>query len=281
MSGKPENAFSRLLRQLSGDKTPAKPVTPAAPNRPASFYDPPEDITRTPGEPQAERFQSEADALRFQSEADALRFERPGAKPGAAVPPVMHEFRDEPPVPIPPKLATLTEQGGKLVIAYAPLRKLAISIVLLLVGSVVAGIGLLAVIGNPQTWAVALGMVVGGGLLDMLGAHLLVSNLQVVAGGGQLRVEKRGLFGRKQLQAAGNTVTNIEPTLSYTVTTGGNSIKYYTVTVHTTGGARVPVGHGIPASDVADSIAYRIAAALKLPPEVVTPIARENTEYSS
>jgi hypothetical protein len=98
----------------------------------------------------------------------------------------------------------------------------------------------------------------------------LFGRLTVTAGDGQLLVEKAGVFGRKEFRAAASAVTAIVPALSYTVMSGSQQRRYYSLSATTRDGARIPLGSGIQNDEVATAIALRIAAALKLAPERVS-----------
>ncbi|MGH9577384.1 MAG: hypothetical protein ACRD3R_08095 [Terriglobales bacterium] len=267
MSGNGPGGLMELIRKMfSGDKSPAQPVKPAAPKRPASFYDPPEDAVDTFGTGKPSPFAAPA------SQAPTAMTGEPRA---------MQEFGGHPefPVlPIPAKVASVVEQAGAVTIVYSPRRKLGLAIVVIAIGTVIMGVGLLALLGT-RDWTVPLGMILAGLLFDLGGAHILVSNLHVVAGGGRLKVEQLGLFGRKHFEAAGASITRIEPALSYTVTSGGKRTNYYTVTAHSEDAGNIPVGHSVAGEEVADAIAYRIARALRLKPGTVSALGHHESDH--
>lgn len=97
----------------------------------------------------------------------------------------------------------------------------------------------------------------------------LLGRLTVVAGAGQLRVEKNGLFGRKDFHAPQSAITGIVPALSYTVNSGSRQTRYYSLTATTRDGERIPLGRGLPGEELANALATRIAKALGLAPERV------------
>lgn len=244
----------KLRRMISGDKTPPKPAKPVAPKRPASFYDPPEDSVDTFGAGSASPFHVAHGAAEF-AHGDATAEQ--------SIAPAFPVY------PIPDKVARVVEQGGIVTLEYSPRRKLGMALIVLAIGSVLAALGALILLGGPKDRGVGLGMFLVGLLVDLGGVHLLISSLTVVVGGGKLRVDQRGVFGRKQFDVAGASIERIEPTLSYTVTTGGKKTNYYTVTAHTTDHARIPLGNSVPGEKVADAIAFRVATALRMRPEAV------------
>ncbi len=94
----------------------------------------------------------------------------------------------------------------------------------------------------------------------------LLGRLTVVAGEGQLQVDRNGLFGRKEFRVSSSSVTGIAPALSYTVMSGPQQKRYYALQATTRDGQRIPLGNGIRGEEIADAIALRIAKALKLAP---------------
>ena len=96
-----------------------------------------------------------------------------------------------------------------------------------------------------------------------------MGRLTVVAGEGQLRVERSGLFGRKEFRVPQSAITGIAPALSYTVTSGSRQTRYYAITATTRDGERIPLGRGLPGEETANWLAARIAKALKLAPQLV------------
>ncbi len=244
----------KLLRMLRGDTTPPKPAKPVAPKRPASFYDPPEDAVDTFGADSASPFHVAHGAAEFAHD---------GSAPESAIAPAFPVY------PIPDKVARVVEQGGIVTIEYSRRRKLGMAVVVLLIGTILSLLGVMILVAGPQNPSVALVMLLVGALVDLVGINMIVSSLQVVAGGGKLRVEQRGLFGRKQFDVAGASIERIESTLSYTVTSGNKKTNYYTVTAHTADPARILLGNSIPGEKVADAVAFRVASALRLRPEAV------------
>ena len=93
---------------------------------------------------------------------------------------------------------------------------------------------------------------------------MLFGRLTVVAGDGQLQVNRDGAFGHKELRVPASSVTGIASALSYTVMSGQQQRRYYSLKATTRDGQRLPVGNGIRGEEVTDAIALRIAKALKL-----------------
>lgn len=265
--------FSKLLEKvrqaLSGDKKPAKP---APPKRPASFYDPPEGAPDSFTVDDMPPPSGESTGMQASATPHAMsEFKDSHAKPDVKDAPAMPRFKPPPAMPvlpIPANVASVVAQGGRVTLVYSPRRKLGMAIVVLVVGTIIAAFGALALIGG-SSWTVPLVLLVVGLLIDLGGVQMIVSSLEIVASGGKLQVEQRGLFGRKQFDAAGAAIEIIDSTVSYTVTSGSKRTHYYTLTAHTQDGRRIPVGYSVPGEAVADAIAYRIAGALGLAPTVV------------
>ena len=108
-----------------------------------------------------------------------------------------------------------------------------------------------------------------GGLLATL-----FGRLTVVAGDGQLQVNRNGAFRSKEFKVSASSVTSIGAALSYTVMSGRQERRYYALHAMTRDGQRIPVGSGVKGEEVANAIAARIGKALKLAESHVHPASR-------
>ena len=105
----------------------------------------------------------------------------------------------------------------------------------------------------------------GGILASLFGRVTVVANQE------QLQVERSGLFGRKEVRAAPSDITEIRPVLLYSVRTGARMTNYYALKAKMREGNHITLSSGLPGAEVANAMALRIARALKVAPERVSP----------
>ena len=109
----------------------------------------------------------------------------------------------------------------------------------------------------------------------------LFGRLTVTAGDGQLVVERRGIFGRREYRVTQSAVTGIQPVLLYSVRSGRSMKNYYALKATTREGERIPLSPGLPGEEVARAVALRIAKALKIAPDQVAGFQAQSSRLSS
>jgi hypothetical protein len=166
-------------------------------------------------------------------------------------------------VAIPASLAQLEESGGGLTIRYSRRRRLGLAVAFFVVGALLHLGGATLFAGGEVVVGAALFLGLGT-LADLAGVAVLLGTLVVAAKGGELSVEKAGLFGSRSWRVRRESITAIRPALAYSVV----GTPYFSLFAET-GGERIPLGNSLKGTDVADAVARRIARALGASPSIV------------
>lgn len=160
---------------------------------------------------------------------------------------------------IPAALAAVEEGADALTLRYSRRRNLGLAITLFVIGGVLTAIGAVILGAGGSVIAGALLLALGV-LLDAGALSALLRSLVVTVAGGELRVERSGLTGRRSWAVRGEAITAIRPVTSHTI----NGIPYFSLQAETRDGERVPLGDGIRGTALADAVARRLGRALRL-----------------
>jgi len=153
---------------------------------------------------------------------------------------------------LPDSLAEVEDTGATLSIRYRTRRRLGLAIVLVILGAVLALVGILVFHDGSAFWGVAL--VAIGAALDLSAVGMLVGRLAVTAKAGELSVERRTLMGNRHSRLRADQVRAIRTALSYSI----NEEPYYAI-VADLGAGQLTLGNSIPGEDLANAVARRIA----------------------
>ena len=156
---------------------------------------------------------------------------------------------------LPESLAEVQDAGGTLSIRYKTRRRLGLAIALVILGMILALVGILVFRDGSVFWGAALFAI--GAVMDVSAVGLLVGRLALTARAGEISVERRTLAGTRLSRVRADSVRAVRPVLAYSI----NEEPYYSI-VADLGGEQLTLGNSIPGEALANALSRRIATVI-------------------